>query len=539
MPDRRMVPLTGSHRALPPGARRAGPIPDDEQLTVTVLVRRRPGAEADDDGWDDRPLAARPHLSLDEFAAARGADPADVEAVAELARQRGLRVVRTDLASRTVLLAGTAGRFREAFGVDLGRYVGTDARSFRGREGPVLVPAELAPVIEGVFGLDDRPQATPHFRPAADYGAVQAGAAVAGFSVPELARLYEFPSGLTGAGQTIAIIELGGGYRQQDLQTYFAGVGLPVPTVTAVSVDGARNAPIGQPDSADGEVLLDIEVAGAAAPGVAIAVYFAPNSDQGFLHAIQQATHDRTYLPSIISISWGLAESGWTAQSLRGYDQTFADAAALGITVCCASGDNGSADRVEDGLAHVDFPASSPHVLACGGTRLDAGGSSRQEPGGHPVPSERAWNDGQGGATGGGVSDAFDPPVWQRSAGVPASVNPGRRVGRGVPDVAGDADPATGYQIVVDGQHAVFGGTSAVSPLWAALVARFNESTGGRAGLLNSLLHSRAAGTDALRDVTEGNNGVPGVPGYPAYAAWDACTGLGTPDGARLLAVLT
>src|SRR5262249_5050321 len=155
-----------------------------------------------------------------------------------------------------------------------------------------------------------------------------------------------------------------------------------------------------------GEVLLDIEVVGAVAPKAKIAVYFAPNTDQGFLDAITTAIHDRTRRPSAISISWGGPESSWTPQALNTYDQAFQDAAAMGVTVCCASGDDGSNDGVGDGLAHVDFPASSPNVLACGGTRLESSAGK--------ITKEVVWNHGaNNGASGGGVSEHFPPPPYQ------------------------------------------------------------------------------------------------------------------------------
>jgi kumamolisin len=208
---------------------------------------------------------------------------------------------------------------------------------------------------------------------------------------------------------------------------------------------------------------------------------------------------------------------------LSNFDAAFADAATLGITVCVAAGDNGSSDGVTDGKAHVDFPASSPHVLACGGTSLVLRGAS--------VSSETVWNDGpQAGATGGGVSDAFALPAWQRNAGVPPSVNPGAHVGRGVPDVAGDADPQTGYVTLVDGQRGVIGGTSAVAPLWAGLTARINQASGVALGFFNAQLYAQA---NALSDITVGNNGA-----YAAGPGWDACTGLGSPNGTKLAATL-
>jgi kumamolisin len=378
--------------------------------------------------------------------------------------------------------------------------------------------------VVGVFGLDNRPQADVRCRRHHRVVGAAARASDTSYTPPQVAQLYEYPTTVTGAGQTVAIIELGGGYRTADLQTYFSQLGVPMPAITAVSVDGANNTPSGDPNSADGEVLLDIEIVGAIASGAKIAVYFAPNTDQGFLDAITTAVHDSVRQPAIVSISWGAPESGWTEQALTAYDQAFQDAAALGVTVCCASGDSGSSDGVNDGRAHVDFPASSPYVLACGGTRIESASGA--------LSNEVVWDGGTGGgATGGGVSDVFALPDYQTSANVPVSVNPSHFKGRGVPDVAGDADPATGYQVRVDGYDVVYGGTSAVAPLWAALVAIINERRRTPLGYLNPLLY--AVDPAAFRDVTSGTNGA-----YQAGPGWDTCTGLGSPDGAALLDVL-
>jgi kumamolisin len=204
-------------------------------------------------------------------------------------------------------------------------------------------------------------------------------------------------------------------------------------------------------------------------------------------------------------------------------DQAFQDAAALGVSVCSASGDSGSGDGVNDKLAHVDFPASSPFALACGGTRLTAAGTT--------IAQETVWNEPTGGATGGGVSDQFSKPAYQARAHVPPSINPGHRVGRGMPDIAGDADPQTGYIVRVDGKEGTIGGTSAVAPLWAGLIAILNQKLPKPLGFVNPLLYTVASA--GLHDITSGNNGQ-----YQAGAGWDACTGWGSPDGARLLKLL-
>src|SRR5262249_6651871 len=221
----------------------------------------------------------------------------------------------------------------------------------------------------------------------------------------------------------IAIIELGGGFSMADLKSYFSGLQLPMPSVSSVSVDHGKNHPTHNPDGPDGEVMLDIEVAAAVAPKAKIVVYFAPNTDKGFLDAITKAIHDSVNKPSVISISGGGPESDWTEQAMQQFDQAFQAAAALGITVCVAAGDNGSSDGVDDGAAHVDFPASSPNVLACGGTRLESSGNK--------ITKEVVWNEGAGnGATGGGGRDNFPPPAYQTAANVPGSVNPSHKKGR-------------------------------------------------------------------------------------------------------------
>jgi kumamolisin len=515
VPTGRVV-LKGSERVAPANAVAAGTPDPNERTSVTVTVRPRK-ATAHDAAKALAPVqpAQRRYLTRDEFAAEHGADPADVQAVERFALDAGLLVLEASLPRRSIVLEGTVAALGTAFGAEL-QLFSAGSETFRGRTGSLTLPSALDGVITGVFGLDERPQARAHFRPAA--------AAAVSYTPPQVAAAYDYPAGVTGAGQTIALIELGGGYVQSDLDTFFSGLGIAAPKVTSVGVDGATNAPAGSPDSADGEVLLDIEVAGSIAPGANIVVYFGPNTDQGFLDAITTAIHDTTNNPSAISISWGGPESTWTAQATTNFDAAFADAATLGITVTVAAGDNGSSDGVTDGLAHVDFPASSPHVLGCGGTALTASGAT--------ITSETTWNDGSsGGATGGGISDVFALPSWQANAGVPHSVNPGARVGRGVPDVAGDASPETGYQIYVDGQSAVFGGTSAVAPLWAGLVALLNQSLGKPVGFLNAALY--AGKETGLHDITTGNNGA-----YTAGTGWDACTGLGSPDGAKLLAAL-
>jgi kumamolisin len=465
-------------------------------------------------------------MSRTEFENAHGADPADLNQVKKFAQEYGLKVheTGTELARRTVMLSGTASNLQKAFNVELKEYSHPKG-NFRGRVGAISVPADYADIITGVFGLDNRPQAEPHFRllPQPDKRKHKTPTSTASHDPNEVAQLYDYPAA-DGTGQCIGLIELGGGFQLDDLSTYFGQLKIATPQVISVSIDGGTNSP-STPDSADGEVMLDIEVVGAIAPAAKIVVYFAPNTDQGFLDAITTAVHDSTNQPSAISISWGSAESGWTSQAMTNFDEAFQAAAAMGVTVCVASGDNGSSDGVNDGSNHVDFPASSSFALGCGGTTLQA--SNEQ------IVNETVWNDQpSGGATGGGVSNVFPLPTWQEGFGVPSpSVQGG---GRGVPDVSGDADPNTGYNILVDGESAVIGGTSAVAPLWAGLVARINQQMGKSVGFLNPLIYAQAVEASGFHDITEGNNGA-----FSAAQGWDPCTGLGSPDGAPLEAALT
>ncbi|HEX4168784.1 MAG TPA: S53 family peptidase [Bryobacteraceae bacterium] len=508
--------LPGSEIRPLPEARQAGTVPPDEIVQVTVVLRRKDGQSAHGEG------AVPERLSYQEFAGTCGANEKDLQAVEAFAHQAGLTVVESSAVKRRVILRGTVQAAAQAFGTKLNRYqLGTSAGTFRCREGSLTVPKGLDSVVIAVLGLDNRPIAKPHFR------FRKASAVSQSYTPPQVAALYNYPRNVTGAGQTVGIIELGGGYTTSDLQTFFQQLGITEPSVSAVSVDGGTNSP---GSDADGEVALDIEVVGSIAPGASIAVYFSPNTDQGFIDAITDAVHDTTRKPSVISISWGGPEDSWTQQSQTAMNAALQDAATLGVTVAIAAGDNGSTDGASDGKLHVDFPASSPYALACGGTTLAGSGTS--------ISSEVVWNEtaNQEGATGGGVSTVFAIPSYQSSANVP--VQPETNfAGRGVPDVAGDADPSTGYQIYFSGQSQTVGGTSAVAPLWAALVALLNQQLGSPVGFLNPKIYPLGEGV--FHDITSGNNDDGGLGDYSARAGWDPCTGLGSPDGSALLSALT
>jgi len=511
-PATALAPLPGSERKLPKGARMVGPADPQQEIDVSLYLRPRTSLEPS----LRAAVATRKHLTRDEFCERHGIAANDLAQVQQFADASGLRVVTHNSTSRRVLLAGSVEAVSNAFGVELARYE-RNGRHFRGRVGALHLPAHLLGIVQSVHGLDDRPQAKPHFRfrPHLDPSQGQV------YTPPQVAELYEFPQDGDGSGQCIGIIELGGGYRQSDLDIYFSEVGITTPKVSSISVNGADNSP---GDDADVEVALDIEVAGSIAPGATIAVYFAPNDDQGFIDAVNTAIFDNVHKTTAISVSWGKAEAEWSEQSMRTMDHAFQSAALLGISVCVASGDDGSRDDEDDGNAHVDFPSSSPFALACGGTTLLSSGGA--------ITSETAWT--EHGATGGGISDFFDLPSWQLGFNVPNSVNSGHRVGRGVPDVSGNADPVTPYKIRVDGVDGTVGGTSAVAPLVAAMIALINEQLLTPLGHVNPALYGDMFNqAEVCRDVISGNNGA-----YHAHAGWDACTGLGSVDGESWLAAL-
>ncbi|QXQ05643.1 S53 family peptidase [Sphingosinicellaceae bacterium] len=508
----KLVELPGSHHDAPVG-KRLGAVAPGQTIELSIYLRDRDG----DPLLDIAPGAsAAVAPSRSAIAATRHDEHrADFKAVADFAEARGLSIITEDAARRLVRISGPADKVQAAFGTTLSEY-DDGGRQFRGRSGALKLPADVADRITAVLGLDTSPIATPKFRVNAKPKAASA------FLPSAVGQAYGFEGGPTvGKGQCIGIIELGGGYLDSDTAAGFAAMKLPVPKVTAIGVSGGANTP-GDPSGADGEVALDIQVAGGVAPGATIAVYFAPNTSQGFVDAISQAVHDQANKPSVISISWGSAEANWSQQAIAAMNAAFKDAATLGVTVCAASGDGLATDGETDGKAHVDFPASDPYVLGCGGTLLHASGGKRT--------TETVWNS-NGGGTGGGVSGSFVRPSYQAKVKIPSGG--GASGGRGVPDVAGNADPNSGYLVVVAGKTEQIGGTSAVAPLWAGLIAAINASAASPVGFPHPRLYGDAA---AFHDITSGSNKV-GTVGYRATKGWDPCTGLGSPDAPKLRAL--
>lgn len=551
MPDE-LVELPDSHRRLPAGAQRVGDVDPTEELTVTVYVRRDPAARPIVDPAIEarKPPASRRYLDPSEVEAGFGASSTDLQAVVDYAHRNGLQTSDVSKVKRSVKVTGSLGALVDAFGVTLAHVRHGDV-TFRGQRGPVRIPGSLSGIVEAVLGFDNRPLGRSYLRfPSAGTRRLPVSQAAAqqlpadNYYPPQVGTLYDFPSSYDGTGETVAVFVFNGtigsgtsapgGYKATLLDEYFTQVlKMQPPAITNVVVMGPGNDPGNgsTPNDVSTEVYLDLCMVGSLAPGARIAAYFTEFTEQGWVDAISQAATDADTDPSVLSISYGNPETGsdtaWTAMAIKQVNQAFEAAASAGRTVCCAAGDSGAADETGSTSLHVDFPASSPWVLGCGGTRLTAAGDT--------ITAEVVWNDlaNGNGATGGGVSKVFPSPTWQSGVKAdPVAKETAPSTGRGVPDVASLADPQTPYVIMGPaGTLVQVGGTSAAAPLWAALTSRLNQALGARVGFVNPLLYTRLHG--ALRDVTSGNNG-----GYEATVGWDACTGWGCPGASALLSAL-
>ncbi len=535
--------LENSTRHILPNARRMRPAAPDEAISVTIAVRRRPGGPPmpSQEEWATTPPGKRRYVTTEVFTANYGAAPVDLDLVADFAARHGLKVVEKNAAQRLVIAAGKVSQVNEAFAVELGHYevehparrehkrMEGDARpaepereAYRGYEGEVHIPVDVAGVVEGVFGLDNRRMARRAV-PTVPFPVITP------LTPPQVAALYDFPRPPHHIGkETIGLLEFSDpsvgtcGYLPADINAYFTtslgiGPGLVTPTLTDISVNGATNSPgSGSSFNADAEVALDIEVSAAVAQGAHIAVYFSTWDENGWFLAVKRAVHPHPGepRPSVLSISWiwpeffSLAHLAWTPAAMTAVNAAFHEAALFGMTVLAASGDDGSNCNVGDGKAHCYYPQTDPWVTTCGGTTIgNVSGSSF---------TEITWND--NGITGGGISDFFDLPHWQRHANVPLSVNPGHRKGRGIPDIAGYAN---GYQIVLEGSSSgPWWGTSETAPLYAGLIAIINAHLGERVGYLNPTFYSHRA-AEIFRDIAdERTNATGGAPGYLSVPGW-------------------
>lgn len=501
MSSKNYVRFAESEHVRRPNTSRLRDSDPNERIEVSLYLKPR----------GDRPARE----TLESMKSRRESDHADdIRRIGEFAKEAGLRVTTTEPVRRLVKLEGSVSDMQSAFRTSIGVY-GDGKAEFRSHSDSLFLPDDVMPIVESVLGIDNRPVVRHHAR----------AAAASAYLPNEIGVLYGFPTAGTGTGQCVGILEFGGGYLPADMTKEFAEMKLPVPSVTAVSVDGAKNDPSGT--EADGEVALDIQVVGGVAPGAKIAVYFAPNSTQGNVDAITQAATDSANKPSVLSTSWGGPEVDWGTQAMTSINSALQDAASLGISAFYASGDNLSSDGLNNGKANVNFPASSPWAIGVGGTTIETSGNA--------ITSETVWNDGGTSGTGGGVSDYFAVPSFQAHTKLQPSVNDGQ-TRRGVPDVAANADPSSGYIVYVHGKRQPVGGTSAATPLWAGLTALLNQQAPERLGFFLPTLY---ANPGWLRVITEGNNIATSLgKGYSATDGWSGCTGLGVPIGKALLAGL-
>jgi kumamolisin len=569
--------LPGSARPVRKGASRVSPADPNETAVVSIYLRRPPGAAPllGQDYFIAQPFGRRDHISRAELATRHGATPEDMKIVTDFATARSFTIVETNPARRLVRVSGTLARFADAFSVQLFHYRSTK-ETYRGHEGPIRLPAEIANIVEGVFGLDNRIMARRS----------SFGGGAGNLTPPQVAAAYNFPSPPNGAtGQTVAVLEFSGpissgfntaGFLQSDIDAYInglnssAGSNLNSTNVVTVVIDQSNDAPGNvlsgtamNPTDEDTEVALDLEIIVSVAQGAGVVAYFAPGTEQGWVDAITTIVADTANNPSVLSISWGWSElqadafldpAGpppgpwpfeWSQQAFDQMTRAFQDAANIGMTVFAASGDFGSDCGENDGHAHVMYPTTDPWVTSCGGTIITSLS---------PL-AEDTWNDSyvdaiffNGGVTGGGVSYLVGPQPWQGNASVPLSLNPDHHHGRGVPDIAGNASTFSGYVLWIYGKSTIVpvGGTSAVGPLYAALVALINATLTARVGYLNPMLYA-LGGTPVFRDINDGltnseswwdaaGDNVDGPsPGYVSGPGWDACTGWGSIDGTALM----
>ncbi|MBI1312062.1 hypothetical protein GC176_12280 [bacterium] len=532
--------------------------------------------------------------SLSELANLYAPADADIELVRMFAEEHHLDVVDVSNLRHDVVLEGTAADLSAAFKVQLAQYE-HDRGSYRAHDEAIHLPDELVDKVEAVLGLDDIPCYDRNF--AAQLDAMVGTGTASGLPLMnplDVADYYQFPEDSKGAGQRIAILEFGGGFYLEDINRFLKELGLSARAkINWIGLSGGWNqqmdrqklAEITEAVNQDGEaaimkygsdfgewshmleVTMDIELVAALAPEAEIDVYFVGGGTQEFRLALYALAGDRNSAggqditrPTVITDSWGKTESGYKAGDLNSLNDPLKQLHASGITVCCASGDFGSVGLPPNPAspatcANVCFPASSPYVLACGGTILTDQNVQ--------TDGEVAWNEHINGfhlASTGGISGHFNQPEWQSDANVPspgdlkgsgtwlspsAHSNPDFR-GRGVPDVAASADLAKGYRIILGGVATAGGGTSAAAPLWASLLACINQKCGASLSNVNARLY-QAIGTNAFRQAMSGDNCVShaDIPFYSVRAqsdpasGWNACTGLGSPVGTMLIEFLS
>jgi kumamolisin len=540
MPETHGV-LPGTRRPVPVGARRVRDIDPNAHIEVTVTLKAPPLPLPGETGT----------LTPAELARQYGAPLDDIRKVEQTLRSYGLHIEGVGPTRRTLRVSGTASAMEAAFKAGVAIYQSAAQGEFRGREGSVSIPAEIAGLVESVVGLDQRKVAQ---RKAGAHG----HSAATPLGPADLETHYNFPPG-DGAHQKIAIAEFGAplqsgsflppAFLPEDVAAFCQSQKRPVPTVTTVPVnlapltlDQLKSLPAQAANAVldeTGEVMMDVEIVATLCSGADISVYYATFDQKGWLDLVERVTADQ---PVALSVSYGLAEDSpeWEPAALQSINQALQAAALAGITVCVSSGDDGTNCDMPDSRAHVEFPGCSPFVLSVGGTML---AGAAQEVVWWQSPGRRNGN-GHSGATGGGVSTIFARPPWQNVA--VTSINSGSLQGRVIPDVAALAGPPL-YQLTLLGQSSPNGGTSASAPLWASLLARLNAAlpAAKQQRFLPPILYGNGpsgatVGEAGCTDIVSGNNASHPKPGkgYQAQNGYDAVTGWGVPNGKNLLAAL-
>ncbi|MER7671726.1 protease pro-enzyme activation domain-containing protein [Kitasatospora sp. NPDC096128] len=502
-----------------------GDVPAEQQISVSVSLKLRDAAALDRFlgavATPGTPEYGR-YLTPEQFTARFGPTEQDVQQVKAYLAAQGLTVSGVSANRQVVDAHGTTAQVSQAFGTHESSYVDPQQqRTFFANDDAASIPADLATVVQGVSGLDDHAVRKNHLAAPHSVTPNAATATPRGMSPAQYQGAYNLDkTGADGTGTTVALWEFDG-YKSSDLTSYDAQYGLTGPAVSTVSVDGANYD--SAPGQGIGEVELDSEIVRGAAPKATQLVYEAPNNDQGEIDMANKIVADNK--ATVISISWGSCEPDTTASSMTAVDNAFKQAAAQGISIFSASGDDGSRDctRSTSGatVKSVDFPASSPHQTGVGGTNL-------QVTGGNGYSSESAWS-----TAGGGVSTVFAKPSWQTGTGINGTM-------RTVPDVSSNADPQSGFAVYTGGAWQVIGGTSAAAPLWSGYAAQFNQKAkaagqpalGEAAPKLYTVANSSSYGS-TFHDVTTGAN-----QDYAAGTGYDQVTGWGSPVADALTTAL-
>jgi len=511
-----------------------------DQLMISIYMRR----DVHTNGMTLEEYAnavmsgTHPVLSHDEFVYQFGTIEDEVKLVADWAVANGLTLVEAHAGMATVKAQGTIHTFNQLFKITL-ETVTTDTRTYITHQGAISIPDEINDVVENILGLDNSITFQSYARlepdtlsPSGTNGAVDPSIINAPSPI-DLAAAYQYPTvqgGYTaqGANTCVGIVELGGGWTTQNLNSTFGRLSLSNPTIVDVSVDGGTNDPTDLGSS--GEVMLDIYCVGATALGAKIAMYFAPNTFQGFIDCILAAANDNTNNPSVLSISWGTIDTNWFGLNAQ-FDTALQAAIVKGITTFVAAGDFGVCALSGAATYTVQYPTTSPYVISAGGTVVTINND-------YTIASENAWGTAGGlYAGGGGVSTLYSVPSWQTglsSKTYPTPSSPVTLTGRAIPDVSA---MATGYSFYYGSPnyYGTFVGTSAVAPLLSGLMARLNSITGSKIGFVNSAWY--AAKSTAFNDITVGDNHGGNTVGYVATAGWDAATGVGSPIGVNILAL--